>query len=104
MSVDAPVKPELDAAEIAELAITKQPQTSGPSRALKVWNFAWPKLMAIGIVVALWQFAYWQEWKPHFLLPSPFDVFGNLKDLSTEARLWEQVGLTMRRGVSGFAI
>jgi NitT/TauT family transport system permease protein len=104
MSVDTPVKPELDAAEIAERAVTQHVTTSGPSRGRKVWDFAWPKLLAIAIVVAIWQFAYWQEWKPHFLLPSPLDVFSNLKDLALESRLWEQIGLTMRRGVTGFGI
>lgn len=104
MSVDTRLKPELDAAEIAELAITRQAEASAPSFARKAWDFAWPKLLAIALVVALWQVAYWQEWKPHFLLPSPLDVFENLKSLALEARLWEQVGLTMRRGVTGFAI
>lgn len=70
----------------------------------KAWEFAWPKLLAIGLVLAVWQLAYLMEWKPHFLLPSPLEVMQNLWELMTSARLWEQIGLTMRRGLTGFAI
>ena len=41
------------------------------------------------------------EWKPSYVLPSPFDRRADpLGPTCTEPRLWEQLGLTMRRGLS----
>lgn len=96
---------EIDEAELVELALgTEAKQTSNGSFALKAWTFTWPKLLAIAIAIGIWQFAYWVEWKPHFVLPSPFTVLENLWDQLGTGRLWEQISLTMRRGVLGFLL
>ena len=44
-------------------------------RGRRIWNRAWPKLLAIAIVLAFWQFLIWIEWKPSFALASPADTF-----------------------------
>jgi NitT/TauT family transport system permease protein len=103
MSVDTEMKPELTQAEIAERTVTQAKAKEDRPVLLRVWSAAWPKLLAIGIVVAVWQFAYVQEWKPHYLLPQPLDVFKNLWDMIWTERLWQQIGLTMRRGATGYA-
>ena len=52
------------------------------SRGRKIWRSAWPKLLAVAIFFGIWQFLYWIEWKPHYLLPSPVDTFrGTLRQL-----------------------
>ena len=71
---------------------------------LRAWAIAWPKLAAVGLVLAIWQFAVWREWKPRFVLPSPADVGSTLWDDLFTAELWRAVGHTMRRAVIGFLV
>jgi NitT/TauT family transport system permease protein len=72
------------------------------SRARRFWRAAWPKLLAIAIVYALWQFLYWTEWKPHYALPSPDQavksIFDNWDVISTAIRN------TLSRAVYGYAL
>ncbi len=73
-------------------------------RALRVWSAAWPKLAAIGLVLAIWQLAVWREWKPTYVLPSPAMVWERLvADIGT-AKLGSAVYATMRRAVLGFLV
>ncbi|MEU4559740.1 ABC transporter permease [Actinoplanes sp. NPDC023936] len=68
----------------------------------RIWNSTWPKLLAIAIVVGIWQAAVLAEWKPIYVLPAPLDVFAVLKDLVTTADFWDGVRLTMTRAITGF--
>ena len=72
------------------------------SRGRKFWRSAWPKLLAIAIFLAFWQFLIWIEWKPSFAFASPADTFSALYnnwDIIMEA-MWT----TLRRGFQGYAI
>ena len=76
---------------------------------LKVWGWIWPKAVAIGLVLLVWQIAIWTEWKPPYVLPSPSTVFSALWDELTgngraEKTIWEQLALTMKRGLTGYAL
>jgi NitT/TauT family transport system permease protein len=76
---------------------------------LYVWNWIWPKAMAIGLVLLVWQIAIWTEWKPPYVLPSPATVFDTLwheliGDGRSEKTIWEQLALTMKRGLTGYAL
>ena len=75
-----------------------------PPLALRVWSAAWPKCAAIGLVLAIWQFAVWREWKPIWVLPSPHMVWERLVDDLGTAKLWSAVSATMRRAVFGFLV
>jgi NitT/TauT family transport system permease protein len=72
------------------------------TRARGLWNAAWPKLLAIAIVWALWQFLYWREWRPHYAFPSPDSavqsIFDNWDVISTA------IGNTLSRAVYGYAL
>jgi NitT/TauT family transport system permease protein len=72
------------------------------SRARRVWQSAWPKLLAIAIAWAIWQFLYWTEWKPHYALPSPDQAVQSIFDhwdvISTAIRN------TLSRAVYGYAL
>jgi NitT/TauT family transport system permease protein len=72
----------------------------------KVWRSAWPKLLAIGFVLAGWQAVVWAEVKPIYVLPAPATVFGELGKLlvDPELQFWDAVQLTMTRAVIGFAL
>ncbi|GIF10772.1 ABC transporter permease [Actinoplanes teichomyceticus] len=87
----------LDALELA-------PRREKGNPALRLWRSAWPKLLAVVIVLAAWELAYLSEWKPAYVFPSPFEVFPQLGDLVTTADFWDGVRLTMTRAVTGFAL
>jgi NitT/TauT family transport system permease protein len=78
--------------------------TTGPSRARRIWDSVWPKLIAVGVVLAVWQLLVWREWRPEYIFPGPADVFARLwADLQT-AEFWQAVGHTGRRALVGFAL
>ncbi len=68
----------------------------------RVWKAAWPKLLAIAIVLAFWQFLIWIEWKPSFAFASPEDTFSTL--FSNWSLIMEAMWTTLRRGFQGYAI
>jgi NitT/TauT family transport system permease protein len=78
----------------------------------RVWAALWPKLLAVGIAVAIWQGVYLSGWREDYLLPSPSTVFGNLWNMasgndpqaSSQWLLWREIAITMQRGLTGFGI
>jgi NitT/TauT family transport system permease protein len=72
------------------------------SRARRIWNAAWPKLLAIAIFLGFWQFLIWIEWKKPFQLASPADTFSALVD--NWSIIWEAMFTTLWRGIRGYAI
>lgn len=112
MSVEAPLLSAEPAgsAEIAKPAsVTSQGTRSRrPSLLVRLWSAVWPKLLAVGMVLAVWQIAFVAEWKPAIVFPSPATVSHYLWNSLTgqsvvDTTLWEQVGRTMRRGLVGYA-
>lgn len=69
-----------------------------------VWQSLWPKLLAIALVIAVWQIVYLTEWKPPFALPDPLTVFEDMRELIPTAEFARAVGITMQRAVIGFLI
>ena len=117
MSVDVsaaqtPAAPPLSEAELTELTVTRAGvpnDKKDPGFLRKAWAASWPKLLAVGIVVAIWQFAYVTEWKPSYVLPSPSTVAQTLwNELRGDHRgpvtVWQQVGKTLKRGLVGYAL
>jgi NitT/TauT family transport system permease protein len=75
-----------------------------PSFASRLWALAWPKLLAIAIVIGGWQLLVMSGWKSEFILPSPFTVFDRLwQDMQT-AEFWNAINVTMQRAVKGYAL
>lgn len=97
-------------ADILERATQPPPPEFEPPKPVtfgaKLWAATWPKLMAIGIAVGVWQLVVWSGWKPDYLLPGPGEAFGRLWEAMTASddRLWKALATTIRRGVFGFLI
>jgi NitT/TauT family transport system permease protein len=75
-----------------------------PPLAHAVWRAAWPKLAAVAIALGLWHLVAISGWKESYVLPGPVPVFVELGHRLATAELWQAVGVTMTRGVVGFAI
>ncbi len=71
--------------------------------AARAWAALWPKLLAIALVIAVWQLVYLSHWKPPELLASPATVFSTLGHQAMHAQLWSIIGVTMRTAVIGYA-
>ena len=72
------------------------------SRGRRIWRAAWPKLLAIAIVLGIWEFLILIHWKPSYQLASPRDTFRALID--GRSILWEAAGRTLGRAAKGYAI
>ena len=70
----------------------------------KVWRALWPKVLAVAIVLGLWQLVYVLQVKPHDILPGPGQVFPALWDQLSHGQLWHAIGTTLQRAVIGFAL
>ncbi|MGP4002148.1 ABC transporter permease [Streptomyces sp. 8N706] len=63
-----------------------------------------PPIVAIAIVLALWQLAYHFEVKEHYLLPSPLEVGRSLQDKWLDGTLLGYVWTSVSRGALGFLV
>jgi NitT/TauT family transport system permease protein len=64
---------------------------------------AWPKLLAIVIVLAVWQLVHVSGWKKA-IFPGPGTTLANLWDQLRTGLLWHAIGTTVQRAVIGFAL
>ena len=86
------------------LEFTPPKERSAREIGRKVWSSAWPKLLAIALVIAAWQAVFSAKLKPIYVLPAPATVVSDLGILLTTGDFWAAVQLTMIRAVTGFAL
>jgi len=91
-------------AEIEEREAEPVPAGLEPGRAARAWGATWPKLAAIGIVLALWQLVVWSGWKPDYVLPGPLPVLARLGDDLRQADFYAGVLITLRRALEGYLL
>jgi NitT/TauT family transport system permease protein len=84
---------------------TVQPlmENRAASLARKTWAAAWPKLLAIALVLALWEAVALTGWKS-LVFKGPGVVLPDLWQMMQHAQLWQAVYVTMQRAVVGYAI
>ena len=86
-----------------ELDLGPAPRTADPGRiARRAWSAAWPKLLAMALVLAAWELVTLTGWK-HYVLKGPGPVFSDLWSQMQHAQLWQTVGWTLRSAVLGYA-
>jgi len=100
--VKPPAADNSAADRVTGLDALERVQTNGTPLGVRIWRSAWPKLLAVAIVLIVWQIVVWSQWKPEYVLPGPADVFGDLKDLIVTGDFWDGVRLTMIRAITGF--
>ena len=63
---------------------------------------ALPPLVAVVVLIGIWQVAYLLEVKPSYVLPSPLDVWRAIADQWSRGSVQEAVVNSLRRGGLGF--
>jgi NitT/TauT family transport system permease protein len=80
------------------------PEPKRDSAASRAWAWSWPKLLAIAIVLGLWQLVVLSGWRPEYVLPSPATTLQAFFDMLTGERFWSSLVTTLTRALSGFAL
>ncbi len=75
----------------------------GAGQGLRTWQALWPKLLAIGLVLTIWELVYLSGWKK-LILPGPGVTLTNLWDQATTGLLWHAIATTLERAVIGFTL
>jgi NitT/TauT family transport system permease protein len=103
-ALEAAPEPSSHALEDVEAgldALETTPEREG-GRAAAVLRAAYPPVLALGLILAVWQALYaakiWPDWK----LPGPSDVFSSLKDTFSSGDAWPAVGHSVEHGAVGF--
>jgi NitT/TauT family transport system permease protein len=71
--------------------------------ARKAWAAAWPKLLAIVLVLVIWQLVHLTGWKS-YVLKGPGTVLDDLWRQMQHAQLWQVIGVTLRSAAVGYAL
>jgi NitT/TauT family transport system permease protein len=75
----------------------------GRRLAVRAWSALWPKVLAVAIVLAVWQLIHLSGWKK-LIFPAPGPTLANLWDQLQTAELWHAIATTCERAVIGFAL
>lgn len=70
----------------------------------QIWKWLWPKALAIGIVIGLWEALVISGWRPIYVLPSPFQTFDALGQMMQTEKFWAALARTLTRAIAGFAV
>jgi NitT/TauT family transport system permease protein len=80
------------------------PGSAGPGGfARKAWAALWPKLLAIALVLAIWELVTLSGWKK-YVLKGPGPVFSDLWNQAVHGNLWSVIGATLQSAVVGYAL
>ena len=96
----------IEGAAIAGLDALEQPRPgtrAGASRGTRIWRGAWPKLLALALVLAGWELVALSGWKK-LIFPAPGPTLGNLAGQLGTGLLWHAIGTTLYRALIGFAL
>ena len=75
----------------------------GRRLANRAWTALWPKVLAIAIVLAVWQLIHVSGWKKE-IFPGPGGTLADLWDQLHTRLLWHAIVITSERAVIGFAL
>jgi NitT/TauT family transport system permease protein len=88
----------LDALDLAD-----RPGGGGGRLAIRLWNIVWPKVLAIALVLGVWELITLSGYKK-FIWPATGPTLLNLWDQAKTETLWKAIGDTLQSAVIGFAV
>jgi NitT/TauT family transport system permease protein len=71
--------------------------------ARKAWTLTWPKVLAIVLVLVIWQIIHLTGWKA-LVLKGPGVVLPDLWSMLQHRQLWAAIGVTLRRALIGYTV
>jgi NitT/TauT family transport system permease protein len=95
--------PSLDQALAGLDALEGAGRSTRASLSQRLWRATWPKLIAFGIILLVWQIAVWVHWKP-YILQSPATVARQLWDLLGTSLFWQACWVTAQQAIVGYAL
>jgi NitT/TauT family transport system permease protein len=72
-------------------------------RASRAWATTWPKVLAVALVLGVWEIVHLTGWK-HYVLASPAAVLTDLWQMAHHGLLWAAIGVTMKRALIGYVV
>jgi NitT/TauT family transport system permease protein len=96
-----------DRAALAGLDALDLPVTTagggGGRLAVRLWNGLWPKVLAIALVLGIWELITLSGYKKQ-IWPGTGPTLANLWDQAKTGLLWHAIGITLQSAVIGFAV
>jgi NitT/TauT family transport system permease protein len=77
--------------------------SAGGTRVQRLWRATWPKLIAFGLILLVWQIAVWVNWKP-YILQSPDTAARQLWELLGTSLFWTACWVTAQQAVIGYVL
>jgi|SRR5712691_1640329 len=71
--------------------------------ASKAWAALWPKLLAIALVLAVWELVHLTGWKS-YVLKGPGTVLARLWQQMQHVALWQVIEVTLKSAVVGYSL
>jgi NitT/TauT family transport system permease protein len=90
--------------EIAGLDKLDLPITPRRDALGRLWGGMWPILLAIGVVLGIWQLVVFAGLRPVYILPGPITVLARLAADFNMSELLPAMAITLRRAALGFAL
>ncbi|GAB2921768.1 ABC transporter permease [Streptomyces mayteni] len=108
-SSDTTPRPTAGASDLAGLeagldALDSSPGQDRQSIGRVVLAKVVPPLVAVALVLAIWQGVYWAEIQPDYLMPGPLDVWREYEEMWRQGTLFEYIWTSVSRGLLGFLI
>jgi NitT/TauT family transport system permease protein len=103
MAVNNRAKYEEKLAWLESLEAGSPEELRGRRLATRIWGGTWPVLLAIAIVLAIWQLIHLSGWKEN-IFPGPGATLANLWDQLETGLLWHAIGTTVERAIIGFGL
>ncbi|MGO8874027.1 MAG: ABC transporter permease [Acidimicrobiales bacterium] len=97
------VGPSLDRALAGLDALEDAGRSDRGTPSQRLWRVTWPKLIALAVILLVWQIAVWVHWKP-YILQSPATVGRQLWSLFGTSAFWQACWVTAQQAIIGFAL
>ncbi len=85
------------------LEAQEAPSDRASRLASRAWAALWPKVLAIAIVLVVWELIHLSGWKKE-IFPGPGVTLSNLWDQLGTGLLWHAFATTLQRAVIGFGL
>ena len=101
--IEGPLEREDSAAVEAGLDALERQETQRPAAWRRILKGFYPPVIALLVVLGLWELAYAQHWKPDYVLPSPASVWDNFASMVADGSAFDVIWTSVSRGLVGFA-